>query len=357
MTVAPAIEEDRAPRNPPTMSDVARRAGVSHQTVSRVIGNHPYVREETRAKVLRAIDDLGYRPNSSARALVTRRTRAIGVVACHPTLYGPASTLLGLEQAARAEGYLVSAVHLRRHTPNALAEAVDHLVDWGADGIVVIVPQREVVSALAELRVPCPVVTVGGGHDLHFSNVSVDQQLGAREVTRYLLTGGHRTVWHLAGPAGWLEAEARTEGWRSVLEQAGAEIPPLLVGDWSPQSGYRVGHELARRVGSADGHRGTTGPTAVFVANDQMALGLLRAFREARVAVPGQVAVAGFDDIPEAEYFFPPLTTVRQDFMAVGRESIRLLFGQLDAGLLGSPERVVIQPRLIIRSSSRSCPA
>lgn len=344
--------ENPAPRRAPTMADVAQVAGVSHQTVSRVLSSHPNVRETTRAEVLRAIEQLGYRRNSSARALVTRRTLTLGVVACNPTLFGPASTLFGLEEAARDEGYMVSAVTLRQYTAKALEEAIDHLSDWGVEGIVVIVPKREAVAALAGLRLPFPVVTVEGGHALPIPGVSVDQDLGARMVTEHLLAAGHPTVWHVAGPQDWLEAEARTRGWRGTLEEACAEVPPPLVGDWTALSGYRAGQELAGRVAAGTARRRSAPVSAVFVANDQMALGVLRAFREAGLSVPGQVAIAGFDDIPEAEFFTPPLTTVRQDFAAVGQASIRLLLDQLESGTTRSDDRVVIDPRLIVRSSS-----
>ncbi|MGG2461475.1 LacI family DNA-binding transcriptional regulator [Streptomyces sp. RGM 3693] len=346
--------ESSGRRRAPTMADVAQRAGVSHQTVSRVLGDHPNVRESTRGEVLRAIEELGYRRNSSARALVTRRTRTLGVVASNPTLFGPTSTLFGLEEAARAEGYMVSAVTLRRYSATALKEAIDHLSDWGVEGIVVMVPHREAVAALSELKLPFPVVTVEGGHALPIPGVSVDQDLGARLATGHLLAAGHRTVWHVAGPLDWLEAEARVDGWRAVLQEAGAEVPPPVVGDWTPLSGYRAGQELAGRVSGVGARGGAPSVTAVFVANDQMALGVLRAFREAGLSVPGQVAVAGFDDIPEAEFFTPPLTTVRQDFAAVGQASIRLLIDQLESGVTRPDQRVSIEPRLIVRASTAS---
>jgi DNA-binding LacI/PurR family transcriptional regulator len=217
---------------------------------------------------------------------------------------------------------------------------------------VVIVPHSAAVAALAELRLPFPVVTVEGGHSLPIPGVSVDQDLGARLVTGHLLGAGHRTVWHVAGPSDWLEAEARERGWRDTLEEAGVEVPPPLVGDWTPLSGYRAGQELAGRVAASAARRRSADVTAVFVANDQMALGVMRAFREAGLSVPGQVAIAGFDDIPEAEFFAPPLTTVRQDFAAVGQASIRLLVSRLESSGLPDDERVVIEPRLIVRSST-----
>ncbi|MFF7530404.1 LacI family DNA-binding transcriptional regulator [Streptomyces bobili] len=328
---------------PPTMADVARLAGVSHQTVSRVLGDHPNVREQTRVRVLRAIEEMGYRRNSSARALVTRRTRTLGVVASDTTLYGPASTLFALEEAARAEGYLVSTVSLRRLTVEKLAEALDHLSEGGVEGVVAIAPQRSAVEALAELRHPFPVVVVGSGPGVDIPSVSVDQQLGARLATAHLLAAGHRTVWHLAGPEDWQEAADRAAGWRSTLQAEGVEPPMLLRGDWSPLSGYRAGQELAGWVGR--------GLTAVFVANDQMALGVLRALREAGVRTPQDVAVVGFDDIPESEFFAPPLTTVRQDFESVGKQGIAVLLDLIE-GRPPAASLIAIEPQLVVRAST-----
>ncbi|MEU7025756.1 LacI family DNA-binding transcriptional regulator [Streptomyces sp. SBR177] len=334
---------------PPTMADVAREAGVSHQTVSRVLSGHPNVREATREQVTRAIERLGYRRNSAARALVTRRTRTLGVIAVNTTLYGPASTLTGLQEAAREEGYLVSTVNLRTGEGQGLKDAIDHLAAWGVEGVVAITPQRSHVRALAELDAPFPVVTVEGGHRLDLPGVSLDQELGARMVTEHLLAAGHATVWHVAGPEDWLESEARTAGWRAVLEESGIRPPRVLTGDWSPLSGYHAGQELA---GLALARRGAAPVTAVFVANDQMALGVLRALREAGIRTPAQVAVAGFDDIPEAEYFPPPLTTVRQDFAAIGRRSIGLLVDHIE-GRATQVEHLLVEPQLIMRASTR----
>jgi DNA-binding LacI/PurR family transcriptional regulator len=328
------------------MADVARLAGVSHQTVSRVLGDHPNVREETRARVLRAIEEMGYRRNSSARALVTRRTRTLGVVASDTTLYGPASTLFALEEAARAEGYLVLTVTLRELTMETLSEALDHLSGGGVEGVVTIAPQRSAVEALAELRFPFPVVVVGSGPGVDIPSVSVDQRLGARLATGHLLDAGHRNVWHLAGPEDWQEAADRAAGWRATLEAVGVEPPELLRGDWSPQSGYRAGQELAGWV--------DRGLTAVFVANDQMALGVLRAMHEYGRNIPREVSVVGFDDVPEAQYFTPPLTTVRQNFAEVGRGSLRLLLDVMRGGQ--SAQHLTVAPELVVRRSTAPPP-
>ena len=215
-------------RRAPVMADVARRAGVSHQTVSRVINGHPNVRESTRARVLAAINELSYRPNSTARALATRRTQVLGVIAFDTTLYGPASTLFGIEQAARAAGYFVSIVSLEAITEHNIAEALDHLAEQSVDGLIVIAPQRQAVEALASLPAEQPVVVVEGGEAPGRAVVCVDQQAGAAAVTRHLLELGHETVVHVAGPPDWLEAQARQAAWRATLAEAGAPAGPRV---------------------------------------------------------------------------------------------------------------------------------
>jgi DNA-binding LacI/PurR family transcriptional regulator len=329
-------------RRAPVMADVAQLAGVSHQTVSRVLNDHPNVRGETRDRVLAAIDDLGYRRNLTARALVTRHSRTLGVVSFDTTLYGPASTLYGIEQAARAAGYFISIVSLKTLTAELVVEAVEFLSDQGVDGIVVVAPQRTAARALAGLSTHVPAVAVEGGEAGGAPAVSVDQADGARQVVEHLLGLGHETVWHVAGPTDWLEADGRLDGWRQALTAAGRSIPDPLVGDWSPRSGYDAGRRLAD----------VPGLTAVFVANDQMALGLLRAFTELRIDVPGQISVAGFDDIPEAEFFSPPLTTVRQDFGEVGRRSIEILLRRVESGEDLGTEHSVVPAQLVVRDSS-----
>jgi DNA-binding LacI/PurR family transcriptional regulator len=328
-------------RRPAVMADVARLAGVSHQTVSRVLNEHPSVRPSTRERVLAAIQAVDYRRNSAARALVTRRSHTIGVVSFDTTLYGPASTLYGVEQAARQAGYFVTVASLKTINRRTVHEALNRLAEQAVEGLVVIAPQRDAAEAVAELPHDVPVVAVEGGSGPGFPVVCVDQAEGARLVTRHMLDQGAPTVWHIAGPVDWLEAEGRVQGWRAALAQAGAPVPELMRGDWSPSSGYAAGQQIARQAGLR----------AVFVANDQMALGVLRAFHEIGVRVPGDVLVAGFDDVPEAAYFTPPLTTVRQDFTAVGRRSIDLLLRQIVDGV-GGEQRAVVAPELVIRQST-----
>jgi len=328
---------------PAVMADVARLAGVSYQTVWRVLHESPHVHPQTRAGVQDAIQALGYRPNSLARALATGRSWMLGVVSVDTTLFGPASTLLGIEQAAHDAGYAVSIASLRSLDRASVLEAVQRLRDQGAVGVVVIAPQRSASDALRHLPGGAPVVAVEAGPDPSVPVVAVDQFAGAQLATRHLLDLGHRTVWHVAGPADWPEAAERARGWRAALKAAGARAPPLLRGDWSARSGYLLGERLVREPGA----------TAVFVANDQMALGLLRRLHEVGRRTPGELSLVGFDDIPEAAYFTPPLTTVRQDFAELGRRCLRVLLEQVEGTAQGrAPSRVVVPAELVVREST-----
>jgi DNA-binding LacI/PurR family transcriptional regulator len=332
------------------MADVARLAGVSEMTVSRVLNGNPGVRASTRERVLAAMREADYHPNPAARALVTGRNSTIGVVTLDTTLFGPAATLFGLEQAARDAGYFVSVASVRELTRDSIVGAVDSLQRQGVEGIFVIAPHASAQSSLRAMpqSMPrsTPVVAVEAGSAGDLPVVFVDQVAGARVATRHLLDLGHRTVWHLAGPREWLEAQARQRSWEKTLRKAGAAVPPVLVGDWSARSGYELGRELA-----AD-----PSVTAVFVANDYMALGLYRALGEAGRRIPHDVSVVGFDDVPEAGYFMPPLTTVRQDFDEVGRRGLAVLLEQIGNPVGDTRRRVTIRPVLATRASTAEPP-
>lgn len=333
-------------RRPPAMSDVAALAGVSHQTVSRVLNEHPSVRPETRERVQRAIAELGYRRNSAARALVTRRSGALGVVTTSSAHHGPTSTLLGLESAAREVGYYVSVAAIDRFDAGTLRGALEHFLDQGVEGIAIIAPQVDVAEAVAEAAAPVPVVTVTSGPlvepraaHARVVAVGVDQRDGARAATRHLAELGHRQVVHLAGPQDWFDARERLAGWREACAAAGVAAPDPVEVDWSAESGYRQGLRMVEE--------GL--PTAVFAANDQLALGLLRAFWERGLRVPQDVSVVGFDDEAGAAYFVPPLTTVRQDFPALGRSAIDALVRALaDEDV----PRTLLPATLVVRASS-----
>jgi DNA-binding LacI/PurR family transcriptional regulator len=323
------------------MADVARLAGVSQQTVSRVLNDSPHVRDDTRARVQEAVRKLEYRPNRLARALVTGRTRTLGVVSFDTTLHGPASTLLGIERAAHDAGYFVSIASIGSLGSSSVGGAIERLREQTVDGILVIAPQESAAQALRHMRSDVPVAaTEAGAHD-GVPLVAVDQVAGARAATQHLLDLGHRTVWHVSGPLDWYEARDRIDGWRATLDAAGATQPAVLAGDWSARSGYELGLELAREHGV----------TAVFAGNDQMALGVVRAQHERELRIPADISVVGFDDIPEAAFFTPPLTTVRQNFNEVGRRAVLTLLGQLESGARDGT-RETIAPELIIRASA-----
>jgi DNA-binding LacI/PurR family transcriptional regulator len=343
---ADRIDADDQPTGVPertrgsVMRDVARLAGVSHQTVSRVLNDHPNVRPETRDRVLAAMRALNYRRNSAARTLVTRRSRTLGLVAFETTLFGPASTLYGIEQAARAAGYFVSVASIRSLDRESVLEAIDRLCEQSVEGIVAIAPKNTVVTALSQAPPGLAVVGVGGGGE-SVPTVCIDNATGAAMATRHLLALGHATVHHIAGPADWPEARDRLDGWREALYAAAAPVPAPRLGDWSARSGYEQGQLLS------------TDPsvTAVFCGNDQIALGALRALHEAGRRVPDEVSVVGFDDVPESGYFLPPLTTVRQDFAELGRRSLDLLIEQLNGGSRTN-RRVSLTPTFVARTSS-----
>lgn len=330
----------------PAMTDVARVAGVSHMTVSRVVNEPELVRPLTRARVLAAIEQLGYRPNLAARALVTGRTQTLGVVTFDTTLYGPASTLYGIEQAAANEGYSVTVAAVSVIDRTAVHDAVSRLVSQGVDGVILVVPLMSAGDAIRGVAKDVPFVAVEGDPGVGIPVVMCDQFTGAKTATAHLLDAGHETVWHVTGPPNWMEAEGRVTGWRAALEAAGAEQPPPMSGDWSPKSGYEAGAILARMPDV----------TAVFAANDQMALGVMRAFAERGRRIPDDVSVVGYDDIPEAAYFTPPLTTVRQDFARVGENAIRLMIEQIGADQASFDEassaKVVIESVLVVRQST-----
>lgn len=320
---------------PPVMTDVARLAQVSEQTVSRVLNQPQDVLPATLERVLTAIDALGYRRNSAARALVTGRSLTIGIVSYDATLYGPASTIDSIEKAARDAGYFVSIAAIHDLGQRSLGQAVDRLLSQAVDGVMVVAPFP------VSLPDNIPAVMLHGGPGAGMPFVSVDQELGARLATEHLLVLGHRTVWHVAGHDKWTEAHRRMEGWRAALADVGAEVPEPLPGDWSARSGYEAGLRLVKKPGAS----------AIFVANDHMALGLLRAMHETGHRVPDDVCVVGFDDIPEAGFLTPSLSSVRQDFTEVGRRSVALMLAQIDQGAR-EPARVSIEPMLVVRASS-----
>jgi len=324
------------------MFDVARLVGVSHQTVSRVVNRAGGVAPETEQRVLDAIEQLGYKRNLAARALVTQKSQTIGVVLVNGHLYGPSSTLLGIERYARELGFWVSVASLASNQPAEMADAIEHFRGQGVDGLVVIAPTRESLQACMRVASKLPLVAVTSGSVSEPSAVSVaiDQVAGAKAAVGHLLELGHTAIAHLAGPLEEFEAQARMAAWAECLAEVGAPPGPLAIGNWQSVPGY----EQATRLLSGE-HR----PTAVFSANDLMALGVLRAAHDLGLRVPEDLSVVGFDNMPGSDQLIPPLTTVRQDFALLGEATVKALI-DVTAGQETVDRQ--IEPTLVTRAST-----
>jgi DNA-binding LacI/PurR family transcriptional regulator len=323
------------------MQDVARLAGVSHQTVSRVLNASHAVGPELTRRVLEAIELLGYKRNPAARTLASRRSMNLGVISFGIALYGPSLTLFGIAEAAREAGYTTSLVTLADVREDTVRSAFRHLEEVLVDGVIVVAPVRGANDMIRRLAGDIPVVTFEPGVIDHSAIISLDEVLGARLATRHLLELGHASVWHVSGPSGWLGSEARIKGWQQELASNRRVTHEVIeAGNWSAEAGYEAGRRIAanREI------------TAAFIANDQMALGVLHALHEAQLRVPEDVSIVGFDDIPEASYFYPRLTTVRLDFYSVGQTCAATLMGML--GEKPSTSKPLPPPQLIIRSST-----
>jgi len=325
----------------PTMFDVARRAGVSHQTVSRVLNDLTGVAASTRLRVEQAIAELNYTPSPTARAMARRRSGLIGLIQAGRPDYGPSNAALGFNEAAREAGYTVSHVSMRSLDASSLTQAVHRLALQRAEAIVLISGEREGVEVLRGIDAGVPLVAVASEDEPGMHRVSMDQYLGAVRATEHLIGLGHREILHLAGPADSMDAAERRRGWDDAMRAHELEPREPPEGDWLAASGYALGRELA--------HDATV--TAVFVGNDQMSIGLLHACREAGVRVPEDLSVIGFDDIPEAAYFAPPLTTMRQDFDGLGRDIMATVLDVL-RDEPSAPDRTARVPELVVRAST-----
>lgn len=338
-------DAEGAINRPPSMEDVAAVAGVSHQTVSRVLNDHPNVREGTRIRVLEAIEELGYRRNRAARALATAHSSTIGILTIGSEFFGPQSTVLAVEAAARAQGYFVSVTALDGYDVGSAVIALNHLVDQGVDGVVVVAPLDKVTQAIDDAHLKLPVVVVAArtevpeGDPVHY--VYVDQRDGARQATEYLLSLGHQKIVHVSGPVGWFDATERQIGWRQVMKEAGLEALEVAADSWLTPSGFEAGEQLVPRIRAGE-------VTAVFAANDYLAIGLLRAFWDAGLSVPKDVSVIGFDDLQISAYCIPALSTVRQPFADIGRAALAELLG----GQPGANIAQVTAPTMVVRAST-----
>lgn len=315
-----------------SMADVAARAGVSAQTVSRVANASPRVDPATRVRVEQAMAELGYRMHRAARALRTGQTSTIGLVVATLASVGNSRMLQAISEAAAARDYALAVVTVGER---GIHEAFARLRAQGVDGAVVLNEATDLARGV-EPPADLHIVVVDSPPDDRFSIVQTAHADGARIATAHLLSAGHDTVHHLAGPPGSFAAAERERGWREALASAGVHVPEPARGDWTSASGHSAVAQLAAA-------------TAIFVANDQMALGALRALADAGRRVPDDVAVVGFDDIVDAAEFRPPLTTMRQDFDALGRQAVAALVAAIEGG---EPVVETVPATLVVRASS-----
>lgn len=325
----------------PSIIDVARAAGVSHQTVSRVINNKPNVKESTRLKVESVMEDIGFRPNSAARALVTGQSSIVGVLSHDTTLFGPASVLHAVQSAAREIGYAVTLISLKSIYPVAVIAGLEEFANLGAEGVVIIAPQSAEYEVLRKIPGNLPAVIIEGEEVTSISSVEVDQLQGAVLATQHLIELGHKNIAHISGPSEWFAAQRRKAGWQQALHQAKLKAEICLEGDWSPKSGYLATKEILK----------DKSVTAIFSANDDMALGAYRAINELGFSIPDRISLVGFDDVPASAFLSPGLTSIRQDFDQVGHVALGLLMKMI-RGERPRARKILVPPELIERQST-----
>ena len=328
-----------------SMVDVAVLAGVSTQTVSRVANGSRDVRAATRRHVIAAMNELGYRPNSAARALKRGTFRTIGVITFPLSSQGNMRTLEAIALHAARQDFAITLIPVTAPTQAGIQGAFSRLGELAVDAVIAIMEVHLLEAATVTLPPGVKIVVVDADAGDQYSVVDIDQADGTRKAVQHLLDLGHETVWHVAGPKESVTSERRAAAWSTTLSAAGRPVPPVIRGDWSADSGYAAGLRLADE----------TDCTAVFAANDHMALGLLRAFREKGKAVPEDISVVGFDDVPDASSYPPPLTTVHQDFAAVGRQCVDNVLQQIHTNTV--ERRVTLdRARLVIRQSTAAPP-
>lgn len=326
-----------------TIHDVAALTGVSYQTVSRVINGMPQVSPATRARIESVLSEVGFRPNRTARQLAGKRSTTVGLVTFATSFYGPSQILVNSEQAAKELGFSLMFSGIVEPNTRAIYRAVDELCEHHVCGILIHLPWDIDLRDLQAICRDVPLVAVDSQLGFECPSVFIRQTLGSRRATRHLIQLGHRKIAYIRGPVFWRTAQMRFTGWQKEIKDAGLEPGPVVDGDWTAGSGFDAVNKLIAK------HQGKF--TAIVSANDQMALGAILALEEHSIWVPQDVSMIGFDDIPEAGFFRPPLSTVKQDFAALGRLSIQHLMAEINPGSGILPGRF-IQPFVIERRSS-----
>lgn len=328
----------------PNIYDVARLAKVSHQTVSRVLNNNPSIRPETKTRVLKAMESLGYRPSLAARALASSRSKMLGILSSDTDFTGPAAMVHHMEAAARAQGYFVVTVGIDANDEESVQSGIDHLMKLGIEGLALVTPQLRAVEIARAAVSGIPVVTLDSMYRMDELAVSVDNFAGGAAATQHLIDLGHRNIAHISGPQGWFESTTRAAGYTATMLNANL-TPQVIDGDWLIDTGYRIGKKLDIE---------TKGLTALFIANDRMSFGFMHAMRERGIEVPSRLSIVGFDDLEEATYTSPPLTTLRQDFKQLGERAMNLLLSEISGTSTKKLDRLI--PDLIVRGSTAAPP-
>ncbi len=326
-----------------TLNDVAALSGVSYQTVSRVVNNHPNVAERTRARVMKAIHELDYRPNLAARSLVTNRSNTIAIISFGTTFYGPTQMVANITQQAKANGYRVTISAVQELGHAEVKAALDDIHAQLIDGIIMIAPViSDFLSEVKQLVGDIPFVQIDTENRQGIASVAFDQAHGSHLASKHLIERGHKKIAEISGPLHWYGALMRHKSWIETMKNHDLPYHMSTEGDWSPRSGYYAMQELLN--GGAEF-------TGLIVGNDQMALGAMSALNQAGLSVPGDVSVVGFDDMPEAAYYQPSLTTLRQDFTVLGEQSLDYLVALIKNPDLPVHQRV-LYPELVIRNST-----
>jgi DNA-binding LacI/PurR family transcriptional regulator len=336
----------------PTIKQVAKVAGVSTQTVSRVINDRPDVAPQTRERVMTTIDELGYQPSALARSLIQQRSYTLGVVTAGLKQIGPSRRLNGITSAAEDAGYSLLLKELPRFDIGDVVPIFQALLARHVDGIIWAVPEvgenRDWINKQSlDLKVPVVYLTMEPKE--HLSAVSIDNYLGGQLAVTHLLEQGYRHIAHITGPLDWWEARQRMLAWKETVTAFGlkARDEHWVEGNWSPESGARAFEKLSEQYPEMD---------SIFVGNDQMALGAIRMALQKGLRIPEDVGMVGFDNITESEYFYPPLTTIDQDQYAVGKVAVEETIKMIKTGWHGSepiePKTITLAPTLVVRESS-----
>ena len=328
-----------------TILDVANHSGVSYQTVSRVINNHPNVAENTRARVRQSIQTLNYRPNQAARSLVTNRSNMIAVISFGTDFYGPAQMVSNITQHAKNSGYHVTLSTVEELAHSDINDAINDVRGQLVDGIIMIKPViSEDMSYIGDLVGEIPFVQIDTAPQPGIASVLIEQAYGSRLATEHLIELGHCEIAEISGPLNWHGAVMRHQSWVETMQKHNLAHTLSIEGDWSSKSGYECVKSLLARGASF---------TGLVVANDPMALGAISALVDSGLQVPEDVSIVGFDDVPESAFYLPALTTVRQDFIALGEQSIEYLVSLIKNPRTPVHQRV-LHPELIIRKSTIS---